>query len=83
MVLSRCQYCENWKTKKKPALCMECYWGNPTNYNHIALKSIRRLDVQWAGDEVKYYDAIKIIADQNKIELPSFVKRIIEDKAKK
>ncbi len=62
---------------------MECYWGNPTNYNHIALKSFRRLDLHWTGDEVKYYDAIKVVADQNKIELPDFVKKVIADKTKK
>src|ERR1035437_7795559 len=39
-----CEHCENWKTEKKPSLCMQCYWGSPTNYNHIALKEIRRLD---------------------------------------
>lgn len=85
-----CEHCANWKTENlpagkagKPALCMECYWGRPTNYNHIALKSIRRLDLHWAGDEVKYYDAIKAVADQNKIELPDFVKKVIADKTKK
>ena len=78
-----CQHCDNWKTEKKPSLCMQCYWGSPTNYNHIALKEIRRLDLHWTDDEVKYYDAIKIIADQNKIELPDFVKTVIADKTKK
>lgn len=78
-----CEHCNNWKAEKKPALCMECYWGSPTNYSHIALKSIRRLDLHWMGDEVKYYDAIKVVAEQNKIELPNFVKNIIADKTKK
>ena len=85
-----CQHCDNWKTENlpagkagKPSLCMQCYWGSPTNYNHIALKEIRRLDLHWTGDEVKYYDAIKIIADQNKIKLPDFVKTVIADKTKK
>ena len=62
---------------------MQCYWGSPTTYNHIALKEIRRLDLHWTGDEVKYYDAIRLIAEQNKIELPDFVKTVIADKTKK
>lgn len=62
---------------------MECYWGSPENYNHIALQQIRRLDIQWTDNEVKYYDAIKVVADENKIELPDFVKKLIEDKLKK
>jgi hypothetical protein len=78
-----CEHCENWKEQKKPALCMECYWGSPEHYNHIALKEIRRLDIQWSDAEVKYYDAIKIIAEQNHVELPDFVKEVIADRTKK
>ncbi len=78
-----CEHCDNWQKEKKPSLCMQCYWGSPTNYNHIALKEIRRLDLHWTGDEVKYYDAIRLIAEQNKIELPDFVKTVIADKTKK
>jgi hypothetical protein len=62
---------------------MQCYWGSPTNYNHIAFKEIRRLDLHWTGNEVKYYDAIRVIAEQNKIDLPDFVKTVIKDKTKK
>jgi hypothetical protein len=57
--------------------------GAQEHYHHIALEEVRRLDIQWSGDEIKYYDAIKIIADQNNIELPVFIKKIIEDKAKR
>jgi hypothetical protein len=78
-----CEHCDNWTMIKKPALCMQCYWGSPINYNHIALKEIRRLDLHWAGDEVSYYDAIRIIAEQNKVDLPDFVKKIIANKTKK
>ncbi|MDR3329598.1 MAG: HNH endonuclease [Prevotellaceae bacterium] len=72
-----CEHCDNWKTDKKAGLCMECYWGSPTSYNHIALKSNRRLDLHWAGEEVRYYDAIKIVADNEKIDMPDLVKKII------
>ena len=77
-----CEHCENWKTEKKPPVCMQCYWGSPETYNHIAMEQIRRLDVQWNGDEIKYYDALKEIAQNNKIELPQFIKEIIADKTK-
>ncbi|MCW5235063.1 HNH endonuclease signature motif containing protein [Verminephrobacter eiseniae] len=78
-----CEHCDNWQKDKKPTLCMLCYWGNPTNYNHIAIKEIRRLDLHWTSDEVKYYDAVRLIAEQNKMELPDFVKAVIADKTKK
>lgn len=78
-----CEHCDNWQKDKKPTICMQCYWGSPTDYKHIALKEIRRLDLHWTDDEVKYYDAIKLIAEQNKMELPDFVKTVLADKAKK
>jgi hypothetical protein len=74
-----CEHCDNWQTYKKTDLCMKCYWGNPTDYSHIILKNIRRLDLQWEGNEVKFYDALKSVAEEKKIELPDFVKQIIED----
>lgn len=75
-----CEHCVNWKTAKKSAVCMECYWGSPENYNHIALGQVRRLDLQWSGDEIEYYDALKVIADQNNVELPDFIKNLIAER---
>lgn len=77
-----CEHCDNWMTNKDVDLCIKCYWGNPTNYNHIALKDIRRLDIQWEGDEVKSYDAMKSVADDKNIELPDFVKQIVKNISK-
>ncbi|MDR2906988.1 MAG: HNH endonuclease [Bacteroidales bacterium] len=75
-----CEHCDNWQNDKDATLCSLCYWGNPRKYNHIALKKVRRLDLQWEGEEVKNYDKIKTIADSKNVEMPSFVKQIIEDK---
>jgi hypothetical protein len=73
-----CEHCDNWQTNKNADLCLKCYWGNPTDYSHIALKDIRRLDLQWEGDEVKDYDALKSIANKNQIELHDFIKQLIQ-----
>jgi len=74
-----CEHCDNQKTNKSPYVCLKCYWGNPTDYNHIALKEIRRLDLQWEWNEVICYDTAKLIAKENGLELPDFVKQIIEN----
>ena len=78
-----CEHCENWRTFKKPAVCLQCYWGNPKKYNHIALEQVRRLDLQWNGDEIQYYDAIKLTADQQNVELPTFIKQVLEERARR
>jgi len=77
-----CEHCANWKTEKKAIFCLECYWGNPENYSHIAMEKARRLDIQWHGDETKFYDAMKIIAGQYDIDLPEFFKQIIAERTK-
>jgi hypothetical protein len=55
-----CEHCENWQTYKKSKSCMQCYWGNPIHYNHIALKEIRRLDLQ--AMEVKQHIQYELFA---------------------
>ena len=77
-----CEHCNNWKIEKKPPICMQCYWGHPEDYNHIAMEQVRRLDLQWNGNEIQYYDALKLIAIRNNIELPDFIKIILENSAK-
>lgn len=77
-----CEHCENWKVVKSPPICMTCYWGNPVEYNHIAMEEVRRLDLQWNGNEVNYYDALRKIAEQNNLELPHFIKEVLANRAK-
>ncbi len=74
-----CEHCENWKVSKEPSLCKRCYWGNPEDYTHIALKQIRRLDVQWQGSEVRYFEDLKKESIKYNIKLPEFVKELIEN----
>ena len=76
-----CEHCNNWNELKVSQMCMLCYWGTPDNYTHISGKEVRRMDLQWSGEEIKYYDAIKIIAEKNNIELPEFIKEIVAEKA--
>ncbi len=73
-----CEHCTNWKEEKEPNICNQCYWGNPENYLHIALKSIRRLDIHWEEHEIKSYERIKALANREKTPLPNFVKKVLD-----
>src|SRR5205085_7695874 len=77
-----CEHCENWLQIRKPELCVQCYWGSPENYLHIALQQMRRIDLTWSGKEVKSYDAIKKMAKKKNIELPELLKEIILNQSK-
>ncbi len=76
-----CEHCPNLISKRKE-ICMKCYWANPEDYVHVALKDVRRLDVIWEGGEVKIYEQLKLKADQLKCKIPDYVKKIIAEHTK-
>lgn len=78
-----CEHCENWKELKSSKICATCYWASPESYTHIAMEEARRLDVVWAGDETKTYDALKRKADASKDPMPKYVKKILSRLAKR
>lgn len=74
-----CEHCENWLVEKKPEICATCYWASPADYQHIALRPIRRLDVVWEQDETTEYDQLKQRAQARQGTLPDFVKAILKE----
>lgn len=74
-----CEHCKNWKKDHLVNVCHTCYWANPENYAHIALRLIRRLDVTWAGDEVPDHDQLARLSKYARKKLPEFVKEVLRD----
>lgn len=72
-----CEHCPNWLEKKLFKICQTCYWANPIDYFHIALKEVRRLDIHWEGDEIEIYEKLKAYANKYRINLPEFVKNTL------
>src|SRR5574341_52338 len=72
-----CEHCANWIDEKSPQVCLKCYWGNPTDYAHIALREIRRADILWTEGEVQIYDHLRRFAVANRTPLPDYVKRTV------
>ncbi len=74
-----CEHCENWNSQKDRKVCLACYWAYPENYDHIAMRQIRRIDLIWQGDEIYTYDKLQTKARLLEKEIPLFVKEIIEN----
>ena len=72
-----CEHCENWLVEKKPGVCETCYWASPRDYQHIALRFIRRLEVVWEEMEIAEYEQLKQRAQNDQDTLPDFVKRVL------
>ena len=73
-----CEHCENGRSLKKREVCLSCYWASPEDYEHIAMRQVRRLDLIWQGDEVEHYEALKKQARDLSVEVPAYVKAIIK-----
>ena len=79
-----CEHCENWLNQKNPAICQTCYWASPTQYDHIAMRPIRRIDVTFTDDEIHVYNDLAKLAQQLNVSLPDYIKtalkRYLEEK---
>ena len=72
-----CEHCENWKSTKDKSICLSCYWAYPENYNHVAMRQIRRVDLLWRGKEVSHYEKLKADAAKSGLKIPQFVKDVL------
>lgn len=66
-----------------PAICQKCYWSSLLNYEHVAMRDIRRLAMVWQDNEVHQYDEVKRIADDAEKDMPSFVKELLRKTIRK
>jgi hypothetical protein len=56
---------------------LKCYWANPDNYVHVALREIRRTDILWNENEVQLYEKLKASATKNQFPIPEYVKQVM------
>jgi len=63
---------------KKPEICRKCYWAYPEEYEHIAMREIRRVDIMWSGNQVKVYERLRKKTMELQKDIPNFIKEIIE-----
>jgi hypothetical protein len=72
-----CEHCQNWLDLKNPALCRSCYWAEPTEYTHVAMKQERRADVIWTRNEVEDYERLRQKAQRNQKSVSAEIKRML------
>lgn len=72
-----CEHCENWINVKKVEVCKSCYWAYPENYNHIAMRPIRRIDIMWTEEEVEIYEKLKYKTLELHEDMPAYIKDLI------
>jgi len=73
-----CEHCVNWQEMKTPEICQRCYWAYPEDYDHIAMRQARRVDIMWSGKEIAVYERLKRKTMELQKDIPKYIKEIIE-----
>jgi hypothetical protein len=73
-----CENCENWNSLKDKSICLSCYWAYPENYEHIAMRQIRRVDLIWEGDDIVRYEQLKQQAIDLGKPIPELIRELID-----
>lgn len=72
-----CEHCTNWLEKKDPSICSTCYWASPADYDHVAMRQMRRLDIVWEREELTDFEAMAEAAEETDEPMPEFVKHVL------
>ena len=72
-----CEHCANWLNDQSLQVCSTCYWANPENHVHIALREVRRIDILWDEHEIQTYERLKRLAQEHDFTIPDYVKVIL------
>ena len=73
-----CEHCENWVIKD-PYMCESCYYAYPEEYDHIAGRAEKKIEVVFAGKELETYEKIKKLAEKENISVQEAFKKFFHD----
>lgn len=54
-----CEHCSNLLTLKDVEVCRTCYWAGSENYEHVALRAQKRVELVWNENEFKAFDVLR------------------------
>lgn len=74
-----CEHCTNWQTNKDVKICKNCYWAYPEKYEHVAMKQIRRIDIEWEEEEIPWYEQLKELAKYVNKDVQTVIKDILKN----
>ena len=69
-----CENCINFIQLHDPNTCKSCFWATPENYNHIAIKQTRRVEIIWSGLEVSEFETLDFASKQDGVTIQELIK---------
>ena len=74
-----CEHCQNWHQERLKSVCLSCYWSSPDQYEHVAMRQIRRLEITWTEEEVLEYEQLASLLEYNREKMIDFIKFALRD----
>jgi hypothetical protein len=71
-----CEHCPNWD-ERMVTTCAACYWAYPDNYDHMALRQVKRIAVQWEQDELQDFARLEQEAARSRLGVADYIKQIV------
>ena len=71
-----CEHCANW-SQKDMDMCKTCYYAYPENYEHIAGRLEKKLNITFTNEDLRLYEDIVNQAKKNGRTYEEEVKRMI------
>ena len=72
-----CEQCDNWREGKDIDVCRSCFRASPELYTHIAGKYVRRVGIEWQGDEIEVYERLREGAESEGSAIVAHIKRLL------
>jgi len=72
-----CEHCKNILGLREIEICRTCYWASPESYTHIAMKSIRQVDIVWSGEEIEDYEKIDEKSKEKRKSIQEHIKEVL------
>lgn len=72
-----CENCENSRRLYIIQNCKSCYWANPDQFTHVALRPERRVDLVFLNGEIFAFDQMKANATELRISIQSYIKKML------
>ena len=71
-----CERCPNWQQHQDDQFCRSCFWAFPEEYEHVAGEQVRRVHVEWRGDEIDVFEGLLTRAEREDTTVAALLKRL-------
>ncbi len=69
-----CEHCINFIKLHNANTCKTCFWASPEDYQHVAMKDVRRVEVVWSGSEVSEFESLNLDTKKDGVTIQKLIK---------